>query len=181
MKHIGTLIPNSLEISLYKTICLSGTIHGDVNETNILVQVTTDKDGSVTDGNVSVAGILDFGDSVNSCYVFELSIMMCYVIIRSDPNIRLDNAGHALAGYLSKFPLNSNDLRVVKECICARFVTSLVMGKYSANQDPDNSEHLLSTQQKGWECLTQLWAMSNKELFAIWKKCISSYGVETDL
>ncbi|XP_021366932.1 hydroxylysine kinase-like isoform X2 [Mizuhopecten yessoensis] len=155
------------------SILKSGTLHADVNDYNILVSETP------TNGDHDVMGILDFGDSVYSCYVFEIAIIMCYVILGSDVIDPIDAGGHTLAGYLSEFPLGRDDLKVLKQCVCARFAQSLVMGAYSAENDPENAEYVLSTAQKGWATLTNLWNTPQIELYNRWSRiCREQYGID---
>ncbi len=45
-----------------------GVLHNDANDHNVIVS----QDGS------EVVGVLDFGDMVYSCYIFELAITIAY-------------------------------------------------------------------------------------------------------
>lgn len=65
-----------------------GIIHGDFNERNILVE----------DENSSwkVKGILDFGDSHKSCYVYDLAIAMVYMILQAKS---IDAGKFVIEGY----------------------------------------------------------------------------------
>lgn len=101
-----------------------------------------------------MVGFLDFGDATAAYYVFEIAIIICYVMINAgaeDDSIEL--AGHALAGYLSEFPLSVADLSVLKICIAGRLIQTLVMGAYTASVEPDNAAYVLQTQARGWEQL----------------------------
>ncbi|XP_033757038.1 hydroxylysine kinase-like [Pecten maximus] len=153
----------------------TGTLHADVNDYNVLVSEHP------TNGLYDVIGILDFGDSVYSCYVFEIAIIMCYAILGSDVIDPIDAGGHTLAGYLLEFSLGREDLKVLKQCVCARFAQSLVMGAYSAENDPENAEYVLSTAQKGWTTLKSLWDMPKRDLYDRWDQiCREQYGIDTD-
>lgn len=71
-----------------------GIIHGDFNEQNILVN-------QAKNGEWAISGVLDFGDTCRSTYLFELAISMCYMMLDCKRN-GLDpvaGAGHHLAGY----------------------------------------------------------------------------------
>lgn len=82
-----------------------GIIHGDFNEQNILVN-STDKQYEY-----KVTGIIDFGDTSLSLYVFELAIAISYMIIQSED---LDTAGYVIAGYEMIRPIPDNEKRVLK-------------------------------------------------------------------
>jgi hydroxylysine kinase len=57
----------------------------------------------------------------------------------------LTAGGYTLAGYLSECSLQKADMDVIKECICARLVQSLIMGTYSSVMHPENSQYFLLT------------------------------------
>jgi hydroxylysine kinase len=65
-------------------------IHGDFNETNIIVDET------------NVSGILDFGDSSYSYYVFEVAICALYMMLDAVKNDctfnQIEIAAHVIAG-----------------------------------------------------------------------------------
>lgn len=70
----------------------SGMIHGDFNESNILVK----KGFQPKPSEYRVFGILDFGDTSFSRYVFEIAIAMTYVMIQTES---IESAGLFIAGY----------------------------------------------------------------------------------
>lgn len=68
-----------------------GVIHGDFNENNIIVTKTA------PDSNeFRVSGVIDFGDTCRTLYVFELGTTIAYMLIQST---ELDTAGYIIAGY----------------------------------------------------------------------------------
>ncbi|KAJ9595928.1 hypothetical protein L9F63_012901, partial [Diploptera punctata] len=147
-----------------------GTIHGDFNEQNVVMSSDSG------DGTWRISAILDFGDTQHTCYLFELAVNLCYMILiavqLSDP---LEAAGHVLAGYSTIRTLPDMEFQLLKICICARMCQSLVMGAYSYLQEPGNT-YLLSTAEKGWTVLNLLWEANEGELIDKWKKVISSYS-----
>ena len=72
-------------------------IHGDFNETNILVDTFDD---------TNVCGILDFGDSSYSFYIFEIAICVLYMMLdakKTENSCNLNQieiAAHVIAGKL---------------------------------------------------------------------------------
>lgn len=147
-----------------------GIIHGDFNEQNILVN-------QKQNGEFFVSGILDFGDAAYSFYVFEIAITMCYMILESTVLEPLTAGGYTLAGYLSEFSLQKADMDVIKECICARLVQSLIMGTYSSAMHPENSQYYLLTSAKGWKMLNNIWNTPKEKLNEIWLQCFTECGV----
>ena len=151
---------------------LIGIIHGDFNEQNILVSQNKN-------GEYYVSGILDFGDAAFSYYVFEIAITMCYLMLESTVLDPLKAGGYTLAGYLSEFSLEVTDLAVMKECVCARLVQSLIMGTYSSTMHPENSEYFLLTSKKGWTLLKKLWSIPKDKLKEIWCECFQECDVKS--
>ena len=124
--------------------------------------------------NYEIFGVIDFGDSSRDCYVFEVAIAMMVMGMARDFDPFLA-ASHVLAGYRSKFPLNDNELGVLKLCLAARWAQSLVMGQYTYQQDPGNL-YLLSTAKSGWAILKQLWETPTEELVRQWNDVMMDYS-----
>lgn len=84
-----------------------GVIHGDCNEHNLVVT----KESPESD-EFRVTGIIDFGDTSHSLYVFELAITIAYMLIQS---CDLETAGYVIAGYqhLRAIPQNERDVLTV--------------------------------------------------------------------
>lgn len=146
----------------------SGPIHGDFNEQNILV---TEEEGQP--GKFYLSGILDFGDVHINFYLFELAIAICYMMIECQSMNILDAPGHVLAGYNRFRLIPENEFTLLKDCIAARLSQSLVLGAYSYSQNPD--PYLLTTSQRGWQCLKMLWDCPKDELHKRWRDIMNSY------
>lgn len=135
-----------------------GIIHGDFNEQNILVE----KRGA---DEWRISGVIDFGDTSRSCYVFELAIAMAYMMLQSG---ELSTGGLVLAGYGTVRTVPEPEREVLKLCVAARLCQSLVMGAYSHAQDPGNA-YLLSTQAAGWLVLEKLWSEPELLVRELWQ------------
>lgn len=83
-----------------------GIIHGDFNEQNIVVEKLNEE--------WTIKGILDFGDSQYSCYLFELAIAITYMIIVTK---NLDAAGYVIAGYSKTRSIPDIEFSLLKVCI----------------------------------------------------------------
>ncbi|KAJ0171650.1 hypothetical protein K1T71_012413 [Dendrolimus kikuchii] len=126
-----------------------GAIHGDVNEMNVLV---APKPGG-SKSEYMIRGIIDFGDVQYSCMVFELAIAMTYMMLLSgDPQA----GGYVLAGYSVTRRLPDHEYRLLKTLVSARLVQSLVLGAYTAEQDPGNKYVLSTERANGWELLRKI-------------------------
>lgn len=83
-----------------------GVIHGDCNEHNIVVTKT-----SPDSDEFRVTGIIDFGDTCKTFFVFELAITIAYMILQS---CELETAGYVIAGYQELRPIPDNERDVLK-------------------------------------------------------------------
>lgn len=83
-----------------------GVIHGDCNEHNLVVsKISPESD------EFRVTGVIDFGDTSYSLYVFELAISIAYMIIQSG---ELKTAGYVIAGYEEVRPIPQNERNVLR-------------------------------------------------------------------
>lgn len=86
-----------------------GVIHGDFNESNIVVKKPTPESDEFR-----VAGVIDFGDTCYSLYIFELAITIAYMLIQSpEPS----TAGYVIAGYQEVRLIPENERNVLKVCL----------------------------------------------------------------
>ncbi|XP_023711328.1 hydroxylysine kinase isoform X3 [Cryptotermes secundus] len=145
-----------------------GLIHGDFNEQNVVVGANP------SDCSWDIAAVLDFGDTQHSCYLFELAICICYMMLLAADSNPLDVGGHVIAGYSMVRTLPDVEFSILKICVSARLCQSLVLGAYSYLQDPGN-EYLLTTSQKGWDVLQLIWNTPNNDLMSKWKETVTSY------
>ncbi|XP_025114496.1 hydroxylysine kinase-like [Pomacea canaliculata] len=128
----------------------SGIIHSDFNDHNILVHTTPD-----LPSQTHVCGLLDFGDSTQSLYVFEVAIAMAYMMLKTPEGWSCDEmAGHVLASYLSQ--LTQAEVDILPLVILARFSQSLILGYHMISLDPSN-QYTLVHARKVWPHLLHLW------------------------
>lgn len=142
-----------------------GIIHGDFNEQNIVVQQTA------ADDEWRIDAVIDFGDTSESAYVFELAIAMAYMILQGGD---VATGGLVLAGYGTVRTVPEAERRVLRVCVAARLCQSLVLGAYSHAQDPGN-EYVLSTQARGWELLEKLWREPEEKVLELWQQTGDKY------
>jgi len=139
-------------------VCIIGVIHGDFNEKNVLVRQDTESTA------VAVVGVIDFGESEQGPYVYELAIAIMYFMLQSGVVDPLDVGGHLLAGYLSRRQraLTMAEKTALWPCVAARFAQSLTMGAYTYSVDPSN-EYVLESAKRGWSLLRQIWQDTPRE------------------
>ncbi|MBK8986143.1 MAG: phosphotransferase [Chloroflexi bacterium] len=121
-------------------------IHGDGNDYNILVTADTRRPRRL-------AGLIDFGDMVHSCTLFELAIAAAYVMMdKPDP---LAAAGHLVAGYHAALPLADLELELLYPLILARICVSVVMSAYQQTLHPDDP-YIVISEKPAWALLARL-------------------------
>lgn len=145
--------------------------HGDLNDHNILVDLSKSASGDAAVYQVS--GILDFGDMSYGYYVFEAAITIMYMMIESTSPIQV--GGHVLAGFESVIPLTAVERGALFLLVCSRFSQSLVMATYSCQLYPENKEYLMITAKTGWKHLQQMFDMGQKAVEEIWFETAKSY------
>lgn len=145
-------------------------IHGDFNEQNIVVEQVPNQT------EYTIKGVIDFGDTSKSPLIFEIGIALTYMILQAND---LANGGIFLSGYTSLNPIENSELALLKYCVTARFVQSLVMGLYTHTLHPTN-EYLLVTQEKGWKLLQKLWRESFDDIDELWASTGHQYLTQSN-
>jgi len=139
-------------------LLFAGVIHGDFNEQNVIVRQDAES------AAVTIAGVIDFGDSERGPYIFDVAIAVVYCMLQSEAVDAVDVCGHVLAGYLSRRQraLTGVERAALWPCVAARFAQSLTMGAYTYSLEPTN-DHVLTTAKRGWTLLRRLWKETSRE------------------
>ncbi len=122
--------------SLPKQIC-----HGDLNNTNLLVH------------NNKITGVLDFGDAIMSCRIFEIGIAIAYGLLGQDNPLPV--AQQMITGYFSQITPAKNELEILYWIISGRLMVSVVMSAEGQFLEPEN-DYLTITAESGWNILRKL-------------------------
>jgi len=121
-------------------------IHNDVNGENLLVSTTDNK-------NLTITGIIDFGDLVYTYTAAELAIACAYLNLDdSDP---LDNINAVIGGYNNLRPLQEIEIEALFPLIYLRKCMSVTMSAVSEIEDPHNKHTQVSVKHM-WASLKQL-------------------------
>jgi Ser/Thr protein kinase RdoA (MazF antagonist) len=124
-------------------------IHNDANDHNVVVS----DDGT---SSHTVVGIIDFGDMVESCTVFDLAVGAAYAALdKPDP---VAAGGHIIAGYHASFPLEDAEVELLYDLIVARLCLSISLSAYQRKQNPEN-DYLSVSEPSAWETLRFLSAV----------------------
>ncbi|NXY48259.1 HYKK kinase, partial [Ceuthmochares aereus] len=144
--------------------------HGDLNDHNILVDSCSD---SLENPQYRVSGILDFSDMSYGYYVFEVAIVIMYMMVESaDP---LCVGGHVLAGFESVVPLTAEERGALFLLVSGRFAQSLVIAAHTALQYPENTEYLMITAKTGWKHLMAMFEVGQAAVEEMWFKTARAY------
>jgi len=148
-----------------------GVIHADFNEQNVIIRRDAES------AAVTVVGVIDFGDSEQGPYVFDLAIAITYCMLQSTIVEPLHVCGHVLAGYVSRQrALTDGERKALWPCVAARFAQSLTMGTYTYSVDPTNA-YVLMTVKQGWKLLRRMWEETSREqLETTLNAVLTSYG-----
>lgn len=125
------------------------TIHNDANDNNIIVSQQLQ--------NPSVEAIIDYGDSVYSQIINDLSVVLAYGIM--DFEQPLEAAKAILAGYHQQFPLLDEELQVLYTTTAMRLVISVTKSAINKKKEPEN-DYLLISEKSAWRLLEQWKAIS---------------------
>ncbi len=106
-------------------------VHNDLNPHNLLVQA---------DQPDHMAGILDFGDMVETPRLLDLGIAASYLI---DPTRPQDSLTQVAAAYHGANPLGAAEVRLLPLAVIARLVTTLAIAHERARLYPDNAPYIL--------------------------------------
>ncbi|MGY5854133.1 MAG: phosphotransferase, partial [Candidatus Thorarchaeota archaeon] len=113
-------------------------IHNDANDYNVLFDRHSD------------FSLLDFGDMIHSCTVFELAIAVAYAILKKPDPVAA--AGDVIRGYHSVFPLTELEIELLFPMICTRLATSVSISSYQQTLEPD-SDYIRITEDDAWDTL----------------------------
>lgn len=129
-----------------------GVIHNDANDHNLLV---TDLYGSAPE----VTGIVDFGDVVESCTLFELAIGLAYAILDApDP---IFAGAEVVRGYHRVWPLSEEEVALLAALMTMRLCTSVVIAAARKLRHADNP-YLAVSEGPAWRALEAIEARGTR-------------------
>ena len=149
-----------------------GTIHGDANELNILYKVEGE-------GSCTISGVIDIGDTISTCYIFELAILLAHTMKhrlhkqqrRTELQHCIESVSPLISGYLKEFSLAEDELDCLYYSVAARLCQMGLVCTNALRQDPDTyTSYLMEDTEENWKALERLWALPKTEVDAIWLK-----------
>lgn len=118
-------------------------IHGDFSPYNILVSA---------ESAGFVSGIIDFGDAVRTCVIFEPAVSLCNLLGQwADDPWRAPLA--YLRGYLSSYQMSPAHAVLIADAATARLALRAVVSQWRAQRLPDRREYIESHAKHDWDNL----------------------------
>ena len=135
-----------------------GVIHGDLNGQNIVVSLHQEQ--------VEIVGLIDFGDCLSTCYLFELAALVSFCMMnRKNP---IEWVAPVIRGYLDVFSLDHRELRCLFHAVLAHLCTLAVKGEYNASLQPDNA-HIQEYIVNAWTLMELLLKLPKIDVDTLWK------------
>jgi Ser/Thr protein kinase RdoA (MazF antagonist) len=123
-----------------------GVIHNDANDYNVLV-------GDPAPAGRQIAGLVDFGDMLETWTVCEPAVAIAYAIFgHADP---LAVACALTAGYDEVRALSDIELEALWSLVAIRLCTSVCLSAHRRTAEPDN-EYLMVSEAPAWEALERI-------------------------
>ena len=120
-----------------------GVIHNDANDHNVLV----------ADGDRSISGILDLGDSLFTITVNELAVAAAYAALDApDP---MGVIGAVRRGFERELPLTPDEAAAVIDLVALRLCTSVALSAHQSRLAPDDA-YLTISERPAWDLLAKL-------------------------
>ena len=126
-------------------------IHNDANNQNILIHP-----------NGKIKGIIDFGDVTYSYTMLEAAVCMSYIGRGHNDPIKVWES--FIEGYLSKFQLKGEEIKLLPTMISARICLSIIMCSWRKKIFPENT-YLTISEKTSWELLNFLEENDQVSLF----------------
>lgn len=121
-------------------------IHNDANDYNVIVNDAKTQPRAVI-------SVIDFGDMLHTCTVFEVAIAAAYALLdKPDP---LASAAQVVAGYHAAYPLTESEIALLFDLICARLMVSVVNSAQRKRLHPDDS-YITISERPAWDALETL-------------------------
>ena len=140
-----------------------GALHGDISVQNIVVQKKGDEEKF---------GIIDFGDCMHNCHLFELATAIHGFLTRGNIEHDIHVTAPLVAGYTCTFPLSSDELGCLYYAVLARMCVAAVATEMNLQADPSNG-YLRDIVQQSWRAAQVFFNHPKPELDKLWIRAIN--------
>ena len=143
-----------------------GILHSDINVQNIVREQD--------EGEQCTFGIIDFGDCIQNCHLFELAIAVHGFLTHvsfADKDQAVDATAPLVAGYMHAFRLSSDELGCLYYAVLARMCVTAVATEMNRQADPTNS-YLSEVVVQSWRAAEVFYKHPKQELDELWTDAI---------
>ena len=148
-----------------------GIIYNDVSGQNTILRRDESND------EYKVVGMIDFDETVHSCYINDLAIAIAYISLENLNPIGCSSpfefVGPMISGYVHTFPLTSEEISSLYYLTLARCCQSAVSGEVCYKAEPWN-EYLLTTPKKSWKVIELMLSMGKEYVDKVWASFIGT-------
>jgi hydroxylysine kinase len=123
-------------------------VHADLNPKNVLVDPQDHR---------RIAGVIDFGDCVETHLVFDLAVACAYHVAGAPQP--LDHAAEITRAYHGVSPLLPEEVNLLPDLIAARLVMGVLINGWRAALQPANAPYILANSARAWEGIARLAAV----------------------
>ena len=117
-----------------------------------------------------LCGLIDFGDCIRTCTMFELAITMAYSMLEKENPVEC--VAPVFRAYQDVFPLSREELNCLYYAVLARLCQSAVNGEYHFTLELWNT-YLLTTPAHAWRVINILLKLTKErveEMWDIWRQ-----------
>ena len=153
-EHLSTFLKQGID--QFRTM----VIHNDMNDQNIIIKFND------STNKYDISGIIDFSLMMYDCMVFELGIMIAYIMLIHDIE-PVQAAGYLIAGFHKVFPLTYHEYKALHKIATSRLLQSVIMAHYELSRDATNP-YILNCYKEKCKIFNLLNSMTEKEIYRIW-------------
>lgn len=142
-----------------------GILHHDAHTSNIVVRGSPQEE-------YKVVAFIDYDDSVDSCYLFELAVFVIDVIAENfdHPN-PIELVTPLISGYLHEFDVIKEEINHLYYAVMARCCMSAMVSELQYKNEPWN-DYILSSIEPRWKVM-ELFLKTNKaDVDRLWSKAV---------
>ncbi len=138
-----------------------GILYNDAHTTNIIVQASKEQ--------YKFAAFIDFDDAVNSCYLFELAVLVADVIAEfADPHPNpIELVTPLISGYSQEFELSKEEMGFLYYAVMTRCCQVAMVSEVQYKNEPWN-DYLVSSIEPRWKVIELLLSTPKAEVDRIW-------------
>ena len=138
-----------------------GILHGDIGPQNIVQKR----------GDSTAYGVIDFGDCMRNCHLFELATMIHGFLSNGNLKQEIQSTSPLVVGYTYAFPLSNEELGCLYYVVLARMCVAAVATELNLQTDPGNG-YLREVVQQSWRAAQVFFSHPKEKLDELWTDAI---------